>query len=292
MILIDGRATAKQIKLEIIEEIKQITNKGGAPPHLAVVLVGNNSSSETYVTNKIKICKEVGVQCTLIHYENSVTESKLLATVNDLNKDENIDGFIIQLPLPKHISEQKIIESISYKKDVDGFHPINVGRMVIGLPCFVPATPKGIFELLKRYKIETIGKHCVILGRSNIVGKPIANLLAQKTYPGNCTLTICHNKTINIKKHCLKADIIVSAIGVPEFLKGDMVKYGAVVIDVGITRVYSMKNKSEFQLKGDVLFEEVAQKCSYISPVPGGVGPMTIISLIQNTLLARKKVIY
>lgn len=292
MTLIDGRSIAEQIKLEIIEEVKQIISTGGQKPHLAAILVGHDESSETYIANKIKICAEVGFQSTLIHYENNITEIQLLTTIATFNQDPNIDGFIVQLPLPKHISEQKIIEAIDYKKDVDGFHPINVGRMSIGLPCFVPATPIGIIELLKRYKIKTSGKHCVVLGRSNIVGKPIANLLLQKIVPGNCTITICHSKTKNIQKHCQEADIIISAMGTPEFVKGNMVKNGAIVIDVGITRIPTKKNNSGFQLKGDVLFKEVAPKCSYISPVPGGVGPMTIISLMQNTLLARKKIIY
>ena len=292
MKLIDGKAVAAQIKLEIAEEVKQILAAGGKRPHLAAILVGHDGGSETYVANKVKTCEEVGFQSTLIRYENDVTEDELLQKVCELNNDSNIDGFIVQLPLPKHISEQKVIETIDYRKDVDGFHPVNVGRMSIDLPCFVSATPAGILELIKRYEIETSGKHCVVLGRSNIVGKPVANLLMQKSYPGDCTVTVCHSRTKDIKKYCLEADIIIAALGVPGFLKGDMVKEGAVVIDVGTTRVPSDKTKSGFKLKGDVEFDEVAPKCSYITPVPGGVGPMTIISLMRNTLLAGKKAIY
>lgn len=292
MQLIDGKAIASQIKLEIAEEVKQIKAKGGKIPHLAAILVGHDGGSETYVTSKVKTCEEVGFHSTLIRYENDVTEQELLNKVIELNNHDDIDGFIVQLPLPKHISEQKVIETIDYRKDVDGFHPINVGRMSIGLPCFVSATPAGIMELLKRYHIETSGKNCVILGRSNIVGKPMASLMVQKTNPGDCTVTICHSRTKNIKDFCLQADIIIAALGSPEFLKGDMVKEGAVVIDVGTTRVPSDKTKSGFKLTGDVKFDEVAPKCSFITPVPGGVGPMTIISLMKNTLLAGKKEIY
>ena len=292
MQLIDGKAIAAQIKLEIAEEVKQIKANGGKTPHLAAVLVGHDGGSETYVASKVKTCEEVGFKSTLIRYENDVTEAELLACVDKLNNDADIDGFIVQLPLPKHISEQKVIEAIDYRKDVDGFHPINVGRMSIGLPCFVSATPAGILELLKRYNIETSGKHCVVLGRSNIVGKPVANLMVQKAYPGDCTVTICHSRTPNIKEICLQADIIIAALGSPEFLKGDMVKKGAVVIDVGTTRVPSTETKSGFRLKGDVAFDEVSLNASYITPVPGGVGPMTIISLMKNTLLAGKKEVY
>jgi methylenetetrahydrofolate dehydrogenase (NADP+)/methenyltetrahydrofolate cyclohydrolase len=292
MQLIDGKAIAAQIKLEIAEEVKQIVASGKRPPHLAAILVGHDGGSETYVASKVKTCEEVGFRSSLIRYENDVTEETLLNKVTDLNNDSEIDGFIVQLPLPKHISEQKIIEAIDYRKDVDGFHPVNVGRMSIGLPCFVSATPAGILELLKRYEIETSGKHCVVLGRSNIVGKPVASLLMQKSKPGDCTVTVCHSRTKDIKKYCLQADIIIAALGVPGFLKGDMVKEGAVVIDVGTTRVPSDKTKSGFRLKGDVEFDEVAPKCSYITPVPGGVGPMTIVSLMRNTLLAGKKEIF
>jgi methylenetetrahydrofolate dehydrogenase (NADP+)/methenyltetrahydrofolate cyclohydrolase len=292
MQLIDGKATSAEIKKEIAEEVKQIKAVGGKTPHLAAILVGHDGGSETYVSNKVKSCKEVGFESTLIRFENDVTEEELLEAVEKLNNDPAIDGFIVQLPLPKHISEDKVTEAIDYRKDVDGFHPVNVGRMSLGMPCFLSATPSGILELLKRYKIETQGKHCVILGRSNIVGKPAAMLLMQKGYPGDCTVTVCHSRTKNIKEICLEADIIIAALGVPEFLKGDMVKEGAVVIDVGTTRVPSDKTKSGFKLKGDVAFDEVAPKCSYITPVPGGVGPMTIVSLLKNTLLAGKKEVY
>jgi len=292
MILIDGKIISAQIKSEIAEEVKQILNSGGKRPHLAVVIVGHDGGSETYVASKIRTCEELGFASTLIRFEDDVTESELLETICKLNNNPDIDGFIVQLPLPKHISERKVIETIDYRKDVDGFHPINAGRMMIGLPCFVSATPAGIVELLRRYNIETAGKNCVVLGRSNIVGKPVAALLMQKGYPGDCTVTVCHSRTINIEKYCREADIIIAALGVPGFLKGDMVKEGAVVIDVGTTRVPSTETKSGFRLKGDVLFDEVAPKCSYISPVPGGVGLMTIVSLMKNTLLAAKKVIY
>jgi methylenetetrahydrofolate dehydrogenase (NADP+)/methenyltetrahydrofolate cyclohydrolase len=292
MKLIDGKAIAAQIKSEIAEEVKQILAQGGKRPHLAAILVGHDGGSETYVASKVRTCEEVGFKSSLIRYEDDVTEDELLKKVIELNEAPDVDGFIVQLPLPKHISEQKVIETIDYRKDVDGFHPINVGRMSIGLPCFVSATPAGILELLKRYAIETSGKHCVVLGRSNIVGKPMAALMMQKSYPGDCTVTVCHSRTRDIKKYCLEADIIIAALGVPGFLKADMVKEGTVVMDVGTTRVPSDTTKSGFKLKGDVEFEEVAPKCSYITPVPGGVGPMTIISLMKNTLLAGKKAIY
>lgn len=292
MNLIDGKAVSAQIKIEIAEEVKQIKASGGKTPHLTAVLVGHDGGSETYVANKVKACEQVGFKSTLIRYEDDVTEEELLKCVNRLNKDTDIDGFIVQLPLPNHISEIKITEAIDYRKDVDGFHPVNVGRMSLGMPCFLSATPSGILELLKRYNIETKGKHCVVLGRSNIVGKPVSMLMMQKTYPGDCTVTVCHSRTNNIKEICLQADIIIAALGVPEFLTGDMVKEGSVVIDVGTTRVPSNKTKSGFKLKGDVKFDEVAPKCSYITPVPGGVGPMTIVSLLKNTLLAGKKEIY
>ena len=292
MQLIDGKATSVEIKKEIAKEVEQIIASGGKTPHLAAILVGHDGGSETYVANKVKSCEEVGFKSTLIRFETDVTEKELLASVERLNNDPDIDGFIVQLPLPKHISEDKITEAIDYRKDVDGFHPVNVGRMSLGLPCFLSATPSGIVELLRRYKIDTKGKHCVILGRSNIVGKPAAMLLMQKGYPGDCTVTVCHSRTKNIKEICLQADIIIAALGVPEFLKGDMVKEGAVVIDVGTTRVPSDKTKYGFKLTGDVAFDEVAPKCSYITPVPGGVGPMTIVSLLKNTLLAGKKEVY
>ena len=292
MKLIDGKAVAAEIKKEIAEEVKRMKAERAKTPHLATVLVGHDGASETYVANKVRTCEELGFKSTLVRYEDNVSEEELLACVDRLNKDDDVDGFIVQLPLPKHISEDKIIEAIDYRKDVDGFHPVNVGRMALGLPCFLSATPSGILELLKRYEIETKGKHCVVLGRSNIVGKPVAMLMLQKSYPGDCTVTVCHSRTKNIKDRCLQADIIIAAIGVPEFVKGDMVKEGVVVIDVGTTRVPSTKTKSGFKLTGDVAFDEVAPKCSYITPVPGGVGPMTIVSLMKNTLLAAKKEIY
>lgn len=292
MKLIDGKAIADQIKLEIAEEVKQITANGGKRPHLAAILVGTDGGSETYVAHKVKACEQVGFKSTLIRMDNSATEDELLKKVAELNADTDVDGFIVQLPLPKHINEQKIIEAIDYRKDVDGFHPINVGRMSIGLPCFVSATPAGILELLARYEIETAGKHCVVLGRSNIVGKPVASLMMQKGYPGNATVTVCHSYSKDLVEQCQSADIIIAALGVPEFLKAEMVKEGAVVIDVGTTRVPSTETKSGFKLTGDVKFDEVAPKCAYITPVPGGVGPMTIVSLMKNTLLAGKKAIY
>ncbi len=292
MQLIDGKATSEEIKKEIAKEVEEIKAAGGRAPHLAAILVGHDGGSETYVANKVKSCEQVGFQSTLIRFEDDVTEKELLRSVDKLNNDPEIDGFIVQLPLPTHISEDKVTEAIDYRKDVDGFHPVNVGRMSLGMPCFLSATPSGIIELLKRYEIETKGKHCVILGRSNIVGKPAAILMMQKNYPGDATVTVCHSRTPNIKNICLQADIIIAAMGVPEFLKGDMVKQGAVVIDVGTTRVPSTKTKSGFKLSGDVAFDEVAPKCSYITPVPGGVGPMTIVSLLKNTLLAGKKEIY
>lgn len=292
MKLIDGKAVSAQIKEEIAAEVSRIKAAGGKTPHLAAVLVGHDGGSETYVAAKVKTCEELGFKSTLIRFESDVTEEELLYCVDSLNNDSDIDGFIVQLPLPKHVSEDKIIEAIDHRKDVDGFHPVNVGRLSLGLPCFLSATPSGIVELLKRYEIDTRGKHCVVLGRSNIVGKPVAQLMLQKGNPGDCTVTVCHSRTKNIKEICLQADIIIAALGVPEFLKADMVKEGAVVIDVGTTRVPSDKTKSGFKLTGDVAFDEVAPKCSYITPVPGGVGPMTIVSLMKNTLLAGKKEIY
>ena len=292
MQIIDGKAVSAQIKLEIAEEVVRLKSEGKKTPHLAAVLVGHDGGSETYVANKVRACEEVGFKSTLIRFEENVSEDELLSCVERLNNDDDVDGFIVQLPLPEHISENKITEAIDYRKDVDGFHPVNVGRMAIGLPCFLSATPSGIVELLRRYKIETRGKHCVVLGRSNIVGKPVSMLMLQKSYPGDCTVTVCHSRTKNIKEICVQADIIIAALGSPEFLKADMVKEGAVVIDVGTTRVPSTKTKSGFKLTGDVAFDEVAPKCSFITPVPGGVGPMTIVSLMKNTLLAGKKAIY
>ncbi|MCD8236944.1 MAG: bifunctional methylenetetrahydrofolate dehydrogenase/methenyltetrahydrofolate cyclohydrolase FolD [Prevotellaceae bacterium] len=290
--LIDGKATAATIKQEIAKEVEEIVANGGKRPHLAAILVGHDGGSETYVKNKVIACEACGFTSTLIRYESDVTEEELLKKVEELNNDADIDGFIVQLPLPAHISEQKVIEAIDYRKDVDGFHPINVGRMSIGLPCYISATPNGILELLKRYNIETKGKKCVVLGRSNIVGKPMAQLMMQKNYPGDTTVTVCHSHTNNIKEECRQADIIIAAIGIPNFLTADMVKEGAVVIDVGTTRVKDETRKSGFRLNGDVKFDEVAPKCSYITPVPGGVGPMTICSLMKNTLSAGKKEFY
>lgn len=291
MQLIDGKATAETIKAEIAKEVKDIIAAGGKQPHLAAVLVGHDGGSETYVKNKVLACEKCGFKSTLIRYEADVTEEELLSCVDRLNQNEDVDGFIVQLPLPKHIDEQKIIEAIDYRKDVDGFHPINVGRMAIGLPCFVSATPLGIITLLKRYNIETSGKKCVVLGRSNIVGKPMAQLMMQKQY-GDSIVVVCHSHTKDIKKECLDADIIIAAIGKPNFVTADMVKEGAVVIDVGTTRVPDASRKSGFRLNGDVKFDEVAPKCSFITPVPGGVGPMTICSLMKNTLAAGKKEYY
>lgn len=292
MTLIDGKAVAEQIKKEIAEEVSRIVEAGGKRPHLAAILVGHDGGSETYVAAKVKACEVCGFKSSLIRFEEDVTEEELLAKVRELNNDDDVDGFIVQLPLPKHISEDKVIETIDYRKDVDGFHPINVGRMSIGLPCYISATPNGIVELLSRYNIETKGKKCVVLGRSNIVGKPMAALMMRKGYPGDCTVTVCHSRTTNIADECRQADIIIAALGSPEFVKADMVKEGAVIIDVGTTRVPSTKTKSGFKLTGDVKFDEVAPKCSFITPVPGGVGPMTIVSLMKNTLLAGKKEIY
>jgi len=288
MQLIDGKKISEEIKQEIAEEVKTIVANGGKRPHLAAILVGNDGGSETYVSHKVKDCEQVGFISTLIRFDDNVSEKDLTDKVIAINKDAEIDGLIVQLPLPKHISEQNIIETIDPLKDVDGFHPTNVGKMVIGLPTFVSATPYGIVELLKRYKIETAGKHCVVIGRSNIVGKPMSILLSQKGSMGDATVTLCHSRTKNIKEFTLQADILIAAIGSPEFVSADMVKDGAVVIDVGTTRIKSDKTKSGFKLTGDVKFEEVAPKCSYITPVPGGVGPMTRVSLLKNTLLAAK----
>lgn len=292
MQLIDGKAVAAAIKKEIATEVENILANGGKRPHLAAILVGHDGGSETYVANKVKACEECGFKSTLIRYEADITEEELLKKVGELNNDPDVDGFIVQLPLPKHMDEQKITEAIDYRKDVDGFHPVNAGRLAIGLPCFLSATPNGIMELLARYCIETRGKKCVVLGRSNIVGKPMANLMMQKQTPGDATVTVCHSHTVNIADECRSADIIIAALGQPHFLKADMVKEGAVVIDVGTTRVPDETRKSGFRLCGDVDFDNVAPKCSYITPVPGGVGPMTIVSLMKNTLLAGKREIY
>lgn len=292
MVIIDGKETAKEIKQEIAKEVKQMLAEGKKQPHLAAILVGHDGGSETYVANKVKACAECGFKSTLIRFEDSVSEQELLQAIDKLNSDTDVDGFIVQLPLPRHIDEQKVIEAIDYRKDVDGFHPINVGRMSIGLPCFRSATPQGILTLLERYGIETSGKHCVVLGRSNIVGKPVAQMLLQKDNPGNCTVTVCHSATEDLPRQCRRADILIAAIGQPHFVKADMVKKGVVVIDVGTTRLPSTATKSGFKLYGDVDFNEVAPLCSFITPVPGGVGPMTICSLMQNTLLAAQHKIY
>ena len=285
MTILDGKATADAIKEEIALKVADIVGKGGKRPHLAAILVGEDGASQTYVGHKEKACKQVGFDSTLLRLPSDISQDQLLEKIREINSDPSVNGLIVQLPLPGHIDEQLVIEAIDPEKDVDGFHPVNVGKMVLGLPSFVSATPAGILELLKRYEIETSGKHCVIIGRSNIVGKPVANLLLQKGYPGDCTVTVCHSRTKNLKEITLQADIIIAALGVAEFLKGDMVKEGAIVIDVGITRVKA-DNKTGFKLLGDVKFDEVAPKCSYITPVPGGVGPMTIISLLTNTLKA------
>ena len=292
MQIIDGKAVATAIKKEIAQEVESIIANGGKRPHLAAILVGHDGGSETYVASKVKACEECGFTSTLIRYEADVTEEELLNKVAELNNDSDVDGFIVQLPLPKHIDEQKVTEAIDYRKDVDGFHPVNAGRLAIGLPCFLSATPNGILELLARYNIDTKGKKCVVLGRSNIVGKPMANLMMQKHTPGDATVTVCHSHTEDIAEECRRADIIIAALGQPHFLKADMVKEGAVVIDVGTTRVPDATRKSGFRLCGDVDYENVAPKCSYITPVPGGVGPMTIVSLMKNTLLAGKREIY
>ena len=292
MQLIDGKKVATDIKQEIAAEVEQMLAQGKRRPHLAAILVGHDGGSETYVKNKVLACEQCGFKSTLIRYEDNITEDELLQAIDRLNADNEVDGFIVQLPLPKHISEQKVIEAIDYRKDVDGFHPTNVGRMSIGLPCFVSATPSGIIELLSRYNVNTRGANCVVLGRSNIVGKPVASLLMQKAPTGNATVTVCHSATKNIKEICREADIIIAALGSPEFVTEDMVKPGAVIIDVGTTRVPSTETKSGYKLKGDVDFANVAPKCSLITPVPGGVGPMTICSLMRNTLLAAKKEIY
>ncbi|MBQ6939162.1 MAG: bifunctional methylenetetrahydrofolate dehydrogenase/methenyltetrahydrofolate cyclohydrolase FolD [Muribaculaceae bacterium] len=292
MQLIDGKSISAQIKQEIADEVKEIVAAGGKRPHLAAVLVGHDGGSESYVAHKVKACEQCGFKSSLIRFENDITEEQLLAEIDKLNNDDDIDGFIVQLPLPKHIREQKVIEAIDYHKDVDGFHPINVGRLSIGLPCFVSATPSGIIELLRRYNIDTKGKHCVVLGRSNIVGKPIAALMMQKSNPGNATVTVCHSGTPNIKEICRTADIIIAAMGCPNFVTADMVKEGAVVLDVGTTRLPDPNSPKGWKLTGDVCFDEVAPRCSYITPVPGGVGPMTIVSLMRNTLMTGKKCVF
>lgn len=290
--IIDGKKVAQKIYQEIKEEVSNIQQKGQKPPHLAAILVGNNGASLTYVNNKIKACKQVGFQSTLIHLPEHISEKALINEIHKLNTNPHIDGFIVQLPLPPHINEHNIIQHISPDKDVDGFHPINIGRMVLNLPCFISATPYGIIQLLQYYQISPVGKHCVVIGRSHIVGTPISILLSKNTPTGNATVTLCHSYTQQLKKYSIQADILISAVGKPHFITADMVKEGAIVIDVGITRINANDNASGYKILGDVHFEEVAPKCTYITPVPGGVGPMTIASLLKNTLLAAKKLIY
>jgi methylenetetrahydrofolate dehydrogenase (NADP+)/methenyltetrahydrofolate cyclohydrolase len=283
MKLLDGKLVSQAVKDDLKTKTSQLREKGGKIPHLAAILVGNNGASETYVASKVKSCEEIGFRSTLTRLEEQISEAELLQHIKQLNDDADVDGILVQLPLPKHISEQKVIDTIAAEKDVDGFHPVSVGRMVQGLPSFLPATPYGILLLLEHYNIETKGKHAVVIGRSNIVGRPISILLNRNAYPGNCTVTVCHSHTPNLKEICLQGDIVIAALGRPEFLTADMVKEGAVVVDVGITRVKDESKKSGFAIKGDVAFNEVAPKCSYITPVPGGVGPMTIAALLMNT---------
>jgi len=288
MNIIDGKKISEEIKNEIAAEVAEWTKNGGKTPHLAAVLVGNDGASETYVAAKVKACNKVGFTSSEIRLPAETTQEELLIEIQNLNNNPDIDGFIIQLPLPKHIDENIIIQAIAPEKDVDGFHPVNVGKMVAGLPTYLPATPFGILELLKRYHIDTDGKNCVVLGRSNIVGTPMSILMSRKGNPGNCTVTLCHSRTKNLPEVLKSADILIVAIGITEFVTADMVKDGAVVIDVGINRIASETTKSGWKLLGDVAYEQVAPKCSYITPVPGGVGPMTIVSLLKNTLIAAK----
>jgi methylenetetrahydrofolate dehydrogenase (NADP+) / methenyltetrahydrofolate cyclohydrolase len=286
MQILDGKKAAQAIKDDLRIDVAQRSNEGKKIPHLAAILVGNNGASETYVAAKVKACEETGFKSSLIRFEESISENKLLEKIEELNADTDIDGILVQLPLPKHISDENVINTISPDKDVDGFHPVNIGRMVQGLTSFVPATPYGIMLLLQHYKIDTKGKHAIVIGRSNIVGRPMSILLSGNSNPGNCTVTICHSHTKNLQEICLQGDIIVAALGRPEFVKADMVKDGAIIIDVGITRAEDKTRKSGFKLKGDVDFEAVAPKCSWITPVPGGVGPMTIAALMKNTFLS------
>lgn len=292
MTLLDGKKTSEAIQEEIAAEVAALKANGGKTPHLAAILVGNDGGSVTYVNNKVLACERVGFKSSLFHYEDTITEEELLNKIKELNEDGEIDGFIVQLPLPKHIDTEKVLEAVDPKKDVDGFHPINVGRMVAGLPAYLPATPAGILQLLQRYEIETFGKHCVVVGRSNIVGSPMSILMAKNATPGNCTVTLCHRYTPDLAYHTRQADIVIVAVGIPGLIKEDMVKEGAVVIDVGTTRVPDASRKSGFRLRGDVDFDAVAPKCSYITPVPGGVGPLTIAMLLKNTLSAAKKEVY
>jgi len=291
MILIDGKKISQELQSEIAVEVKELIANGNKQPHLAAILVGDDPASQTYVNSKVKACDNVGFKSTLVRFESSVTEQTLLAKIEELNNNDDIDGYIIQLPLPRHISEQKMIEAIHPNKDVDGFHPVNVGRLVLNLPTYISATPFGIIQLLERYDIPTDGKHCVVIGRSHIVGSPMSILMSKNTTVGNCTVTLCHSHTKNLKEHTLNADIIIAAIGKPNFLTADMVKQGAVIIDVGINRVDDTSLTKGFKLVGDVSFAEVSEKASYITPVPGGVGPMTIASLLKNTLIAAKKLV-
>jgi len=292
MQIIDGKATADEIKKEIALEVREIKASGGKIPHLVAILVGNNGASETYVANKVKSCEEVGFNSTLLRFDPTITEAELLLEVRKVNDNDDMDGLIVQLPLPEHINPDKVMEAIDYKKDVDGFHPINIGRMAKGLPAYISATPQGVLDLLERYNIETSGKHCVVVGRSQIVGLPMSILMQRNTKIGNCTVTLTHSKTRDLSAVCATADILIVALGRPEFITAEYVKNGAVVIDVGLTRVEDSSKKSGFSLKGDVKFDEVAPKCSLITPVPKGVGPMTIVSLMKNTLLSAKDIIY
>ena len=292
MTILDGKKISNDIKEEIAIEVEQLTASGGKKPHLAAILVGNDGASETYINAKVKACEKVGFESTLVRLEDTILEDELLAEVEKINQNINIDGLIVQLPLPNHIDEMKVTQAILPKKDVDGFHPANVGRMALNLPTFLPATPAGIIELLKRYKVETSGKNCVVIGRSHIVGSPMSILMARNGYPGNSTVTLTHSRTENLKDICLMADILIVALGKPEFITADMVQEGACIVDVGITRVKSDKTKSGWKLKGDVDYNDVADKCNYITPVPGGVGPMTIAMLLKNTLISAKGEIY
>lgn len=292
MQIIDGKAVADEIKKEIAQEVAEIKASGGKTPHLVAILVGNNGASETYVANKVKSCEELGFNSTLLRFDPTITESELLAEVKRVNDNDDMDGLIVQLPLPDHINPDKVMETIDPRKDVDGFHPINIGRMAKGLPAYISATPQGVLDLLERYNIETSGKHCVVVGRSQIVGLPMSILMQRNTKIGNCTVTLTHSKTKDLPAVCATADILIAALGRPEFITAEYVKEGAVVIDVGLTRVEDSTKKSGFALKGDVKFDEVAPKCSFITPVPKGVGPMTIVSLMKNTLLSAKGVIY
>lgn len=289
MQILDGRKTSEEIRIEIKQEVDEIRARGGKIPHLAAVLVGNNGASMTYVDSKIRDCKQVGFKSSLVKLSDTVSEKELLQRIHQLNEDDDVDGFIVQLPLPAHINDKKIIKAIKPEKDVDGFHPENVGRMALNLPGFLPATPYGIIQLLERYNVETTGKHCVVVGRSHIVGMPMSILMARNAYPGNATVTLTHSRTVNFKEICRQADVLIVALGKPEHITADMVKEGVAIVDVGITRVPDLSKKAGYRIVGDVKFDEVSPKCSFITPVPGGVGPMTIASLLKNTLLASKK---